>query len=160
MNALVVYDTQFGNTEQVARIIASHLEPLGTVRLIAVSEPDAVDLENIDLLVIGGPTQGHGARKQLRDWIDELPAESVLGLATATFDTRLHWPVLIAGSAARTIAKPLENFGAHMVVKPESFFVQGTEGPLNIGELERAASWADELAAKYTMAATIANAGS
>ena len=56
MNVLVVYDTQFGNTEQVARVIASHLEPLGIVRLISVSDEAAVDLDNVDLLVIGGPT--------------------------------------------------------------------------------------------------------
>jgi flavodoxin len=157
MNALVVYDTQFGNTEQIARIIASHLELLGVVRLLSVNDPSAVDLANVDLLVIGGPTQGHSARKPLRDWINQLPAGDLFGLATATFDTRLHWPVLIAGSAARTIARPLENRGAHLLVRPESFFVQGTEGPLAEGETERAAAWAHELAAKCDTLVTAAD---
>jgi len=159
MNVLVVYDTQFGNTEQVARVIASHLEPLGIVRLISVSDEAAVDLDNVDLLVIGGPTQGHGARKQLRDWVNRIPAEAALGLATATFDTRLHWPALIAGSAARTIAKPLENLGANLLVRPESFFVQGTEGPLAEGEIDRAAAWAGDLASKCSEAAITASLG-
>jgi flavodoxin len=157
MNVLVVYDTQFGNTEQVARIIAHRLEQLGIVRLISVADPAAIDLANVDLLVIGGPTQGHGARKQVRDWINELPAEAVQGLSAATFDTRLHWPALIAGSAARTLARLLGNLGAYVIARPESFFVQGTEGPLAEGESERAGAWADDLAEKCAFAATSAN---
>ena len=148
MNALVIYDTQFGNTEQIARAIASHLETRGTIRLLPVSDAAGLNLNGVDLLVIGGPTQGHSARQQLRDWIEELAPAVLSATAVATFDTRLRWPVFLSGSAARTIAKPLRNNGARFLVPPESFFVEGREGPLAEGELERAGAWADTLVVK------------
>jgi flavodoxin len=148
MNAVVVYDTQFGNTEQVARAIATELEKQGTVRLMLVDDATGVDLTGVDLLVIGGPTQAHGARPSLRTWVRGLPPASLPGISTATFDTRLRWPEFLAGSAARSIAKMLRHDGARLVVPPESFLVSGSEGPLMSGELERAGSWAATVAAE------------
>jgi hypothetical protein len=42
---------------------------------------------------------------------------------------------------AREIGKALEA-GGRLVAPPEGFAVEGTEGPLKQGELERAAEWA------------------
>jgi flavodoxin I len=148
MNALVIYDSQFGNTEQIARAIASHLEAQGIVRFLAVSDAAGLNLIGVDLLVIGGPTQGHSARQPLRDWVEQLSPSTLQSVVVATFDTRLRWPVFLAGSAARSIAKTLKNNGARLLVPPESFFVEGREGPLAKGEIERAEAWADTLAVK------------
>lgn len=147
MNVLVVYHSQFGNTERVARAIAAHLEALGTVRVESVHDSTSLDLSGVDLLVIGGPTQGHGASQALRAWVDGVPEAALRGMAIATFDTRLRWPLFLSGSAARSIAKLLERNGAHLVVPPESFLVVGSEGPLADGEIERAGDWAKALAA-------------
>jgi hypothetical protein len=49
---------------------------LGSLRLVSVNDPVRIDLTGVGLLVIGGPTQAHGARQSLRDWIDGLPVES------------------------------------------------------------------------------------
>ncbi len=43
--------------------------------------------------------------------------------------------------AATRIATQLEKDGATVVVPPEGFVVEGTEGPLRAGELERARAW-------------------
>lgn len=147
MNALVVYDSQYGNTERVARAIASQLGSLGAVRLVAVAADAGSDLAGVDLLVVGGPTQGHGARPPLRAWVESLPGAALRGVAAAAFDTRLRWPVFLSGSTARTVAKQLQRGGARLVVPPESFLVAGREGPLVAGEVERASSWAKTLAA-------------
>ena len=80
--------------------------------------------------------------------VNGLPSEVLRGVATATFDTRLRWPVFLSGSAARGIARALERKGSRLVAPPESFFVNGREGPLAEGELERAGSWAETLALK------------
>ena len=146
MNTLVVYDSQYGNTEQIARAVATRLETLGPVHLLFVREPTAIDLAGIDLLVVGGPTQGHGASPQLRGWVEALPDPALQGKPTATFDTRLRWPAFLAGSAARAVAKTLERQGARLVTPPESFLVAGGEGPLAEGELDRAGRWATALA--------------
>jgi hypothetical protein len=144
----------------VARAIATRLEAAGAVRLIAVGDPAALDLGGVDLLVIGGPTQGHGARPALRTWIDRLPAAAVRGRATATFDTRLRWPLFLAGSAARAIASTLAGKGARLVMPPGSFFVRGSEEPLVDGELDRAGSWAATVAARAKASAAGVGAGS
>lgn len=148
MNSLVVYDSQYGNTEQIARAIAARLEALGTVHVLFVREPAVVDLTDVDLLLVGGPTQGHGASRQLRDWLDGLEVD-LRGKAAATFDTRLTWPAFLAGSAARSVARMLERRGARLVVPPESFLVSGGEGPLVDGELDRAERWATALEAQF-----------
>jgi dienelactone hydrolase len=64
----------------------------------------------------------------------------------AVFDTRAHKPELLVGSAAHGVARRLQRQGYRLIVEPESFFVQGTPGPLEDGELERAAEWAEALA--------------
>ncbi|HUY98841.1 MAG TPA: flavodoxin domain-containing protein [Thermomicrobiaceae bacterium] len=146
MNSLVVYDSQYGNTEQIARAIATRLEALGPVHVMFVREPTVIDLAGIDLLVIGGPTQSHGASRQLRDWVEPIPAAALRDKAAATFDTRLRWPAFLAGSAGRAIARTLERAGARLLEPPESFLVVGSEGPLADGELDRAGRWATALA--------------
>ena len=145
MNALVVYDTKFGNTERIAQAIATALQARGTVELQPFDGVQAIPA-GIDLLVVGGPTHGHGVDPALKAFLDALPAGAVDGVAAAAFDTRFHWPELLSGSAARGIAKRLEQKGAHLVAKPESFFVEHSEGPLAEGEVLRAGSWALGLA--------------
>jgi hypothetical protein len=130
--------------------------------------PDALPAE-VDLLVVGGPTHAfglsrpatrEGAAKQaagnpttqnpatpgrgLREWLAGLqrPASPV---AAATFDTRIK-KLLVPGSAARGAAKRLRRLGLRMVAKPESFWVNGTAGPLRDGETDRARRWGEHLA--------------
>jgi len=54
-----------------------------------------------------------------------------------------------SGSAAHRIASRLKRTGASLLVEPESFFVAEREGPLEEGELERAARWAEEVFVKF-----------
>jgi len=50
---------------------------------------------------------------------------------------------LLVGSAARGIARRLRDHGYRLAIEPQSFFVKGTPGPL---ELERASEWGRTLA--------------
>ena len=54
----------------------------------------------------------------------------------------------IFGYAAEPILKKLEKKRGEAVVPAEGFFVGGTEGPLDEGELERATAWAQEIAGR------------
>ena len=67
-------------------------------------------------------------------------------MRAAAFDTRIGWPKLVSGSAARGIAKRLDHRGFD-VVGEESFVVDDSAGPLHEGELDRARAWARSLAA-------------
>jgi flavodoxin len=144
MNTLVVYDSKFGNTEQLARVIAVQLRQRGPVTLTTADKAQRTDLEAVDLLVVGGPTQGHGGSLALRGWLEGLKPGH--GVRAAAFDTRLAKPRWLTGSAAQVIARRLDGLGFDLVADPESFFVAHTEGPLLDGELDRAAGWADTLA--------------
>ena len=53
---------------------------------------------------------------------------------------------LLVGSAARGIARRLRDHGYRLPIEPQSFFVKGTPGPLEEGELERASEWGRTLA--------------
>ena len=145
MKTLVLFDSKFGNTEQIARAIGAALEQSGSVDVRSISEMAQL-APGIELLVVGGPTQAHGVNSALKTFLDGLPPEALRGTAAAAFDTRLRWPVLLSGSAARGIAERLERKGARLVAKPESFYVEHGEGPLADGEVARAESWARQVA--------------
>lgn len=145
MNTLVIYDSQFGNTEQVATQIAEALKEFGPVQIEHVEEFQPSTLANLDLLVIGCPTQAWRSTPAIRDFIAHLDQKTLEHLNIAEFDTVLDMPRLITGSAAETIAKQLRRLGALQIVPPENFIVKGREGPLGDGELEHAIRWARSL---------------
>lgn len=167
MNALVVYESIYGNTRAIAEAVA---EGLGGATVCPVHRAGAIT-EQPDLLVAGGPTHMHGlttarsramavdAAKEdgavvepgateepgLRGWLRHLPKAD--GAPAASFDTRLDKPPAITGAAARGIARRLRGRD-YEVLAHESFLVEDSEGPLAEGELARARAWGAELASR------------
>jgi hypothetical protein len=161
MRSLVVCESWFGNTRRLAEEIADVLGAEGEAQVVSVDDP-LPPLNELDLLVVGAPTHVHGLSSRrsrqgaveqrgadgevgigVRGWLDVLP---LLGhVPVAVFDTRAHKPELLVGSAAHGIARQLRRKGYRLAVEPESFFVEGTPGPLEEGELDRAAEWARSL---------------
>ena len=146
MNTLIIYESQFGNTEQIARAIAQALAGRASVCLEPIETADHLAFEGVALLVLGSPTQHHEATPDMLAWLDRVPPSALDGLAVAVFDTRYHMSRLFAGSAAHVIGKEVQARGGRLIAPPESFFVTGREGPLEPGEVERAAAWAGTLA--------------
>jgi flavodoxin len=147
MKTVIVYESQFGNTRHIAEVIGRQLETRGPVRLMSIGENHDVDLEAIDLLVVGGPTQAHTTTQAMRQFLAQLKAPAKAKLAAA-FDTRINIPKLLSGSAAKPIAKMLKAAGFEIAVEGESFLViGGKENALVPGELEHARLWAARLIA-------------
>ncbi|HEX6955172.1 MAG TPA: flavodoxin domain-containing protein [Agromyces sp.] len=160
MRALVVYETIWGNTGELARAIADGLrssEGVDTVDVVeAATAPATIDSE-VDLVVVGGPTHAfsmttaktrESAKQQgatsipergIREWLDALATPSS-PVAVATFDTRTVKPRL-PGSAARKALKKLVSKGFRPVDHPMTFGVHGYSGPVADGELTRAREW-------------------
>jgi flavodoxin len=151
MNSLVIYESRYGNTQKIAYAIAAGLRAWGTVEVLAAEKAPGIRLHGYDLVVLGGPTEGHGVTEPIADYVDQI-GEGFTGINTAAFDTRLTWPKWMSGSAAADIAKRLEGFGASLVAQPASFLVAGKPPALEPGELERAEGWARSLAAKVEAA--------
>jgi flavodoxin len=158
VDALVIYDSRFGNTECVARAIAEGLSEQYRVRAVTVAEADLISRVP-DLLVIGGPTQKRHLSPQLRILLDGIPRGGLRRVEAATFDTRYRMSRILSGSAAREAARRLTRTGCRLVVPPESFFMEKDVPPkgekrrhgierLEEGELDRAREWAVRLAAR------------
>jgi flavodoxin len=152
MNMLVIYESQFGNTAQIAQAIANALGECGAVQLDLIEHANHSALEGVNLLVLGSPTQYQEATPDTLAWLDRIPARALDGLPVAVFDTRYHLPRLLSGSAAQVIGLAVQKQGGKLIAPPESFFVIEREGPLEAGEIERAASWAGALVAKVAAA--------
>ncbi len=149
MNALVCYASHKGNTKRVAEAIAEGLRTTASTLLVAVEAAAGAVTPDIDLLVVGGPTEAHGMTGEMSAFLDQLPRLD--GRAVATFDTRLHWPRWLSGSAADRIQDRLEALGA-APVRSETFIVSmNTE--LLPEELVRARAWGVTLGSRMAVAA-------
>ncbi len=145
MQAVLVYDSKFGNTEVIAEAIARGVGTLGTVLVVAAREASDALAERPDLLLVGGPTQKRAMSPGLLEFLDTVIGQGIHGVATASFDTRYRGSAWLMGSAAGEAAKRLRKAGGHLVAPPESFFIS-RNGPLErqtleAGEVERAEAW-------------------
>jgi hypothetical protein len=164
--ALVVYESMWGNTEQVARAIAEGLGSRLDVTVAEVSEAPTAPGDDIAVIVAGGPTHAfsmtrpstradairQGARQGhedtgLREWLSRLP-EHPDGQRLVTFDTRVGKVRHLPGSAAKSAARLARQHGYSPFARSESFFVNDVDGPLLEGETTRATQWGADLAAQ------------
>jgi flavodoxin I len=144
MKTLIVYDSQFGNTEQIAKAIEAAVD--GDVRILRAGAANPSDLQGIGLFILGSPTQGGSSSPAMREFLTKIPDNGLKGVKFAVFDTRMTNKLVgIFGYAAKRIADALKDKGGNLVSPPEGFFVKASKGPLKDGELERAALWAKDL---------------
>lgn len=147
MKSLIIYDSQFGNTEKIAKAIAKSIP---SSKLLRIDELVSEDIDGVSLLIVGSPTQGGKATVLLQELLDQIPAGKLIGVKVAAFDTRFRekdvnfaLKILLRtiDYAAPKIARVLKSKGGKLIVRPEGFIVRGKEGPLAEGELERAKKW-------------------
>jgi len=139
VEVLVIYGSQYGNTQRIARAIASGLESDHHVRVLPAAAASDLTGDGIDLLFVGAPTQMRGLRLLAAPFLDGLAERGFSGTPAATFDTRMDLgPQTLESSV---IADRLVESGCRLVAKPQSFLVLGLEGPLAGGEEARASAW-------------------
>jgi hypothetical protein len=168
MHALVIYESMYGNTHQVADAISHGLAGSGDVVVVPVERATPELVAEADLLVVGGPTHVHGMSREstrhaaveeaekpdseleldpdaegegLREWFDDLGDAPA---AAAAFDTRIEVSPVLSGRASKGIAKRLRRHGLDLIAEPTSFLVH-KDNTLVDGELERAEQWGLDL---------------
>jgi hypothetical protein len=175
MRALVVYESMFGNTRNVALAIAEGIAATMPVEALEVGVAPAALPADVALVVVGGPTHAHGmstARSRLsaaqridgtliskssglREWLASLRAGGEV--TAAAFDTRIKGPMIFTGSAARSATRLIRKMGVRRVEEPHSFVLDGATGPLvdrvTTNELDAARAWGAVLAAKVATTA-------
>jgi flavodoxin len=159
MEVVVVCDSTFGNSARIADAIARGLEERVLTRIVTAAAAIEAPFRPPDLLLVGGPTQRHGLSPTLRAFLDGLPRGSLRGVRAAAFDTRYRMTALLSGSAAAQAVGHLRRTGCHLVMSPESFFMERDVPPmggkrrhalerLEDGEVERAVEWGRRIAAE------------
>jgi len=170
MRAVVVYESMYGNTHQIAEAIGAGLGASFDVTVLPVAEASQAVLAGAGLVVVGGPTHAHGMSRAgtrraageaavkpdsnvtlepgalgpgLREWFGSLGQYRV---KAAAFDTRIHGPSIVTGRAAMKATRLLRAHGFEVAAKPESFLVT-TQNTLDPQETTRARDWAAKLAA-------------
>ena len=151
MNALVIYHSQFGNTEQVAEAIVGVFERTGAARTVRASQLAEADLQGVDLVVMGTPTHKMNLPEAVRPVFEALPKRSLRGVPIAAFDSSYKMSAFLARfTAAKPVDRKLRKLGGKRLIPPETFHVEDNhEGPLYDGELERAKTWAESILARY-----------
>jgi hypothetical protein len=183
MKTVVIYESMYGNTHVIAEGVAEAARRHGEVVLVPVSGATADVIAHADLVIVGGPTHGHGmswaptrrtavedAAKHdeleldpdaegpgLRDWFHEV--DKVDGTPAVAFDTRFDAAPAFTGRASVGISRRLRHHGFREIAKPESFLVD-KENHLIAGEAERAERWASELFEQLQQAAAAASPSS
>ena len=171
MRAVVVFESMYGNTHQIADAIGTGLETAFDVTVVPVSHADPALLADADLVVVGGPTHAHGMSRAatrkaaveaadkpasplhtepdamspgLREWFGSLDRYQV---KAAAFDTRMHGPAALTGRASNGVARLLRAHGFDVIADPESFLVT-KQDRLQPDETARAHDWGAGLAGK------------
>jgi len=165
LRALVVFESMFGNTEQVAAAVAHGLQLEGIdTGLLEVHAAPATLSPDVDLLVVGGPTHGfsmsrvstradavrQGAPAEratlgLREWLQAVDLDASRPPSLATFDTRVTKVRWLPQAAAASAARAGRHRGLEPVAKPIGFLVDDIRGPLVERELGRAVAWGRRL---------------
>jgi flavodoxin I len=151
MKTLIIYESFFGNTEQITKAIGEGLGTSAEVEIVKVGDVKYEKLIEVDLLIVGSPTRAFRPSPGTNKFLKSIPANSLRGKKAAAFDTRistedtksgfLRFMVNLFGYAAKPISEKLRKKGAEIMISPEGFFVKDTKGPLKEGELERAKKW-------------------
>jgi len=151
LKSLVIYDSKFGNTEQIAKAIAGAITPLGEVKVLRADKANPSELSSIDFLIVGSPTHAGRATRAIKEFLKKIPANALKNVGVTSFDTRFSAKdkgvgtrilLRVLGYAAGRITNSLKSKGGYLAAEPEGFIVEDSEGPLKKGELERAAIWA------------------
>jgi flavodoxin I len=158
MAVLVIYDSFFGNTEKIAQAISNALDEKTDIEIKRVGDVKPDRLQGLKLLIIGSPTRAFRPSPAVSTFLKSIPNNSLQGVKAAVFDTRIStediksrplcFMVRLFGYAAKPMAEKLRKKGAEIIVPPEGFLVEDTEGPIKEGELQRAAAWAKQIEEK------------
>ncbi len=150
MNALVIYDSWYGNTRYIAEAIGQGLA--SNALIIDAHNALRLPLHHFDLLIVGSPTHASMPTPAIQTFLNKIGDDELKGVYIAAFDTRLpsRW-LRIIGFASRRIIISLRGRGGCTIVPPTGFYVGSREGPIKRGEVERAQKWGRELASIWRL---------
>jgi menaquinone-dependent protoporphyrinogen IX oxidase len=150
MKGIVVYDSSYGNTRQIAETIAETLKKSGIeVDVFYVKDVKKLSAKDYGFLIIGSPTRFGTMSFTVKGFLGKVKDKEWLNKPFAAFDTEnpenLEKP---EWSAAEKIAAKLREKKMDQLLPVLKALVIDMKGPLQEGEIERANDYAKQLAAK------------
>jgi flavorubredoxin len=134
---LILYDSIYGNTKSVALALSRGLEAGDCyVDCISIKGFDIGEIENYQVIGIGGRTHFQGASKLMKSFLKKiihLEMENRQGFA---FETKGDFR--LSGSAAKKIMKTLKKLNLEILHPVITSSVLDKEGPLQDKSLEKA----------------------
>jgi flavodoxin len=137
---LIVFDSKFGNTEQLAKEIGAGIEASGTAQcsVINIKTVGDQDLTAFDGVLFGAPIHAYRATSCIKGAVKKAAKKGLDGKLVAAFDT--YQAPGHKGRAAGQIRDLLQKkaSGARVFSEDLTALVDGYEGPLNTAEPAKA----------------------
>ncbi|MFC1846078.1 flavodoxin family protein [Chloroflexota bacterium] len=146
---IIVYESKWGNTRQVAETIGEGIKE-NQESEVNVQELGDIDIDKVseyDVILIGSPNHMGGPTRGIKKFIEKLGKLGLEGKRAAVFDTsftrdyekaikRMEFDILKKASGLQLIQPGL------------SVIVNGTKGPLADGELDKCRDYGIKLGAR------------
>lgn len=137
VHALVIFNSLFGNTKEVAHSLAKGLLEIGIqTDVMNINEIELNSLHEYDFLAIGGPTHFIGLSKAMKEFLKKVKLVDLRYKKGFSFDTRnpsrmnkRRW-FIFENSAARRIEARMKKMKIEILLPRQSAIVYGQEGPL------------------------------
>jgi flavodoxin len=154
MKALILFRSYYGNTKQLAQLMAQQISALGHESMVQDLRQKLPDLNSVDLLLIGAPTRMARVNRKAIGVLKQLRKKGFAGKPVAVFDTYGPVPTkpeeleksrkwLYPGAAGimQSVARDQGLIIYEKVLRCE---VKGMKGPLADNGQANAASFAKE----------------
>jgi len=146
MKALMVYDTKYGMTEQVAKAIMKGMKESGVSEIVMkkVGDANEADFKGSDAWIFGSPVHLGGATGDAKKALSTAIQTGANGKKGTAFDTRFAG--YTGKGAAEKMMEKMEEAGTGKLAEPQPFVVLKTKGPLAEGEEAKATAFGKKIA--------------
>lgn len=148
--ALIIYESGYGNTRQVAERIAEGLRENQkvTVNLAEVKAADIGAIGEADIVLLGSPNHMGKPTGSITKFIDKIDKNMIGGKTIAVFDTYMFNDY---EKAAKRIEQQIKQKAPGLKMAGRlSIRVKGMKGPIAEGEIEKASEFGITIAASLS----------
>jgi len=149
LNAIIVYESMFGNTKKVAEAIAENLNNIEKIETVikTAKDVDPMEVLDYDLILIGSPNHMGGPTRDIKKFICKLEKIGLKGKKGATFDTYVRKNI---NKAVRKMERKITEKvpGLELITPGLSVKVGGISGPVLEEELPKCNDFANMIITK------------
>ncbi|MHA1754087.1 MAG: flavodoxin family protein [Candidatus Odinarchaeia archaeon] len=152
MKGIIVYESKYGNTRQVAEKIIEGFKKVKQIEvdLKTPKEIKPEDLEGYDFVLFGSPNHMGRATRGIRKFIQKAGKLETGVFKTALFDTYMSKRDYLKAvkSMEKTITEKTKNF--KIIAPGLSIKVEGLKGPVAEGEFNKCINYGEKIIQKLT----------